>query len=307
MNEKIGFHDADDTDYPNLALMKLSAWHKAQGDNVEWFRPLLGPYDHVYSGKVFTFTEGYPYLPDHATRGGTGYGNPQDLDDHVEHAMPDYDLYNINYSMGFLTRGCPRNCPWCFVPEKEGDVREHADIEEFAAHRDVVLMDNNVLAHPHGLAQIEKMAKLGLRVDFNQGLDARMIDDGIARLLSKLTWLKPLRLACDFKGQMKSVQKAVELLRWHNVKPNRYFCYLLVKDVPDAVERVRFLKGLLVDPYAQPYRDKENTPPTEEQRLFARWVNDKGDYRIIPWEDYRKEYRDQLAREESAVSNGGAV
>lgn len=170
---------------------------------------------------------------------------------------------------------------------KEGAIHPHADIDEFLRHRDVVLLDNNVLAHPHGIAQIEKMAALGVRVDFNQGLDARLIDDGMARLLGTLKWLHPLRLACDNHGQMKSVARAVQLLRWHNVTPRRYFCYCLIQDVSDAVERVRFLKGIDVDPFAQPYIDPTGTPATAEQKVFARWVNHKAEFKSRTWDEYR--------------------
>jgi hypothetical protein len=251
------------------------------------FEPLTWPGDKVYSSKVFTYTDPDPYLPSWAECGGTGIDIGVTLPDAIEHTCPDYSLYGHVYSMGFLTRGCPRKCKWCVVPDKEGDIRAHADIEEFAKHRDVVLLDNNVLAHPHGIKQIEKMATMDLRVDFNQGLDARMIDDGIARRLGKLKWLHPLRLACDHRGQIDSVRKAVEHLRWHNVTPYRYFCYVLVKDVEDAVERVRMLKGIGVDPFAQPYIDKDGTPPTKEQRQFARWVNHKAEFKSRTWEEYR--------------------
>ncbi len=283
----IGLHDSDQTKFPNLALMKLSAHHKAQGDAVEWFSPMF-EYDRVYSSKVFTFTQEDPYLPDSAIRGGTGYGSVDTLPEEVEHIMPDYDLLGLNYSVGFLTRGCNRECGWCVVPGKEGKAHGHADIEEFAAHRDVVLLDNNVLQHEHGIQQIEKIAKMGLRVDFNQGLDARLIDDAVARLMGKIQFKSPIRLACDHKGQMKSIAKAVELLRWHNVTPRRYFCYTLVQDIPDAVERVRFLKGLDVDPFAQPYIDfTGSTEPTLEQRTFCRWVNHKAEFKSRTWDEYR--------------------
>lgn len=287
----IALHDSDSTGYPNLALMKLSAWHKAKGDTVNWFHPLGERYDRLYSSKVFTFSEANPYLPDDAERGGTGYRLPVTLPAEIEHICPDYDLYSIDYSMGFLTRGCIRHCEHCFVPAKEGAIREHADIEEFARHKKIVLMDNNVLAHSHGIAQIEKIASLGLSVDFNQGLDARLIDDGIARRLGAIKWLAPLRLACDGKGQIEAVRKAVELLRWHNVTPRRYFCYVLVKDIPDAIERVKFLKGMDVDPFAQPYRDPEGTEPTEEQKAFCRWVDMKAEYKSRTWEEYSDAHR----------------
>ena len=282
---KIAIHD-DNTGFPNLALMKISAMHKAKGHSVSRFLP-LEKYDLVYSSKVFTFTKEDEYLPDNTIKGGTGYGIYKDLEESIEHTCPDYDLYEQNYSMGFLTRGCIRKCPFCFVPRKEGEIRAHADIEEFLRHRDVVLLDNNVLAHDHGIEQIEKMARMNLRVDFNQGLDARLIDDDVARRLGKLKWLHPLRLACDSHAMIDPVRKAVELLRWNNVTPSKYFCYCLVTDVPEAVERVRFLKGICVDPFCQPFRDEKGTEPTEEQKDFCRWVNHKAVFKSTTWENYK--------------------
>src|SRR5271157_1663906 len=290
---KIAVHDADkvatshtmpfserkvfhkENAFPNLVLMKLSASHKARGDTVEWYQPYANDYDRIYSSKVFTFDEDDPYLSHSAIKGGTGYGLLSSLDEAVEHVMPDYSLYGIDYSMGFLTRGCIRTCPWCIVPEKEGKIRKHADIKEFAQHKKVVLLDNNVLAHEHGIAQLDRIAELGLSVDFNQGLDARKIDDVIARKLGKIKWLNAVRLACAEISQIESIETAVRNLRWHNVTPRRYLCYVLVKDVEDALTRVRFLKGLDLDPFAQPYIDPKGTPPTWEQKRFARWVNHK--------------------------------
>lgn len=284
---RIAMHDADNTGFPSLPIMKLSAHHKSVGDDVCVFMPIERQnYDTIYSSKVFTFTGEDPYLPCSAIRGGTGYRSSTSLPDGIEHIMPDYSLYGIDYSVGFLTRGCPRHCSWCIVPEKEGGIRPHADIEEFAAHRDVVLLDNNVLASDHGVAQIEKIARLGLRVDFNQGLDARLIDDGIARRLSAVKWLKPLRLACDHRGQIPAIRRAVELLRWHNTTPGRYFVYTLIQDIEDALERIRFLKGMNLDPFAQPYIPPDGGSPTEIQRHLARWCNHKAEFKSRTWEEY---------------------
>ena len=204
----------------------------------------------------------------------------------VEHTCPDYGLYRLDYSIGFLTRGCARKCKHCFVPRKEGAIRSHAEIGEFLRHRSAVLLDNNVLASNHGIKQIEEIIKRGIRVDFNQGLDARLIDNSMARLLSRVKWLSPVRLSCDSASLIKHVHSAVELLRWHNTTPRNYFCYVLVDDVDDALERVRFLKGIGVDPFAQPYRDEAGTPPTDKQRHFARWVNHKAVFKSTTWEEY---------------------
>lgn len=284
----IGLLDVDGHNYPNLAIMKLSAWHKQQGDSVE-FANLLGIYDIIYKSKVFTFSsdDEYSYNCKKYITGGTGYKIKLKLNPMIEHTCPDYDLYNCKHAYGFLTRGCIRNCEWCFVPEKEGNIKEHSDIKEFISNkRSAVLMDNNVLAHEHGIKQIEKIIEMGIKVDFNQGLDARLIDDSIAKLLSKVKWLSAIRLACDTPEMMKHIQKAVTLLRWHNAVPSRYFVYALVKDVDESIERVKFLKGLSLDIFAQAYRDKDNNEPDQLQNTFCSWVNIKSMFKKIPWEVY---------------------
>ena len=290
---KIALHDHENNGYPNVALMKLSAWHKAKGDSVEWFNAMFSSeYTRVYSSKVFTWTKPDPYLPDEKTvYGGTGYEIAKVLPDEIEHICPDYSLYDCNKSYGFLTRGCARSCPWCFVPAKEGKIRPHADIEEFCRHKEVVLMDNNILACNHGLAQIDKMINMGLKVDFNQGLDARLIDGYVARRLGKLRWIRHLRLACDTAAMIEPVRKAVELLRWHNCNPAQIFCYVLVQDIDDALERVRFLKGMYITPFAQPFRAPDGTEPSAEQKAFARWVNHKAIFKTTTWNEYIKLHR----------------
>jgi len=122
---KIGLHDSDKTGFPNLALMKISAWHKAQGDAVEWWN-LMFPYDKVYSSKVFTFTPECVYLPPDTVKGGTGYGIYEDLPEEIDAMFPDYSIYpDCKHAIGFLTRGCIRHCPWCVVPRKEGAIRPY--------------------------------------------------------------------------------------------------------------------------------------------------------------------------------------
>ena len=282
---RIGLIDVDQKNFPNLALMKLSAFHKALGHHVE-FCSLYERYDILYSSKVFTYTE-EGFTTDNVIKGGAAHDLAIVLPDGIEHLCPDYALYSCDRSYGFLTRGCPNNCPWCLVPRKEGMIRAHADVQEFARHRDVVLLDNNVLASEHGIKQIERIVEFGYHVDFNQGMDARLIDNAIARLLSKVKWIKTIRLACDSQTQMKSIQKAVTLLRWNNVRPARYFVYMLVRDIDEAMERARFLKGLYLEPFAQPFIGFNGEMPTREQKDFARWVNHSAVFNSVLWEDYR--------------------
>jgi len=285
---KIALHSADKTKFPNLALMKLSAWHKAHRDIVEWYMPIMSStYDKIYSSKVFTFTQPEKLLGHDVIYGGTGNDIKKRLNDNIEHSCPDYELYGLDHSLGFLTRGCPNKCSWCIVPEKEGKIKAHADIDEFLRHDKVVLMDNNVLASDHGITQIEKLIRLKVKVDFNQGLDCRLINNSIAKLLARLKWLHPIRLACDTASQMEPIQKAVRLLRWHNARPARYFVYCLIKEVDEAMERIKFIKGLYCEPFVQPYRDIKNPKePSKEIKKFARWVNHTAVFNSIPYEKY---------------------
>lgn len=274
----VGIHDADKTGFPNLALMKLSAWHKEHGDDVEWFFPLAS-YDRVYSSKVFTFTPEDKYLPPNTIKGGTGYGILEDLPEEIDAMFPDYSIYpKVDYAIGYLTRGCIRKCPWCIVPKKEGMVRPYRKWQEVVRPgiRDIVFMDNNVLASQYGLEQIEQMTHQNIRVDFNQGLDARLITPEIARLLSKLKWCAQIRLAADTDAVLPIVIDKIEMLREAGIKPYRIFVFVLVQDIKSAEHRALELKKLGVDPFAQPYRDfTSNKEPSKELKDFARWVNDR--------------------------------
>lgn len=292
---RIGLHDSDNTGFPNLALMKLSAWHKAQGDTVEWWTPLL-TYDRVYSSKVFTFTDENPYLPPDTIKGGTGYGKLDELPPEIDAMFPDYSIYpDCNHAIGFLTRGCIRKCPWCIVPKKEGQIRPYQTWQEIKRpdSRDIVFMDNNVLACQHGLEQIEDMGGKNVRVDFNQGLDARLITDDVAKMLSKLKWIRQIRMSADTDAMLDVVLTAIDRLGEYGVKPYRVFVYVLVQDVESAERRVIALRKVGADPFAQPYRDfTANTEPPLEQRRFARWVNDKAIFKTVPtFAEYRARKR----------------
>lgn len=294
---KVGLHDCERKNgFPNLALMKLSAFHKKSGDMVEWCQANTS-YDLIYSAKVFTYTNGLLSVEsfENFIKGGTGYFSSIVLSDDVEHICPDYDLYGKDYSVGFLTRGCINKCDFCVVPQKEGKIRANADFSEFVKHKNVVFLDNNVLAHKHGIEQIEKLSQTNLKVDFNQGLDARLINDGIARRLSKLKWLRSVRLACDSQESKPHVQRAVANLRWHNTTPRLYFVYLLVgDDIEDALDRIKFLKGLDVYVFAQVLvpLDAKEIKYTDQQRHLMRWVNRPQIFRSCSWEEYKRKEAD---------------
>jgi len=281
---RIGLHDSDATGFPNLALMKLSAWHKSEGDEVEWWNPLLS-YDKVYSSKVFTFTPENPYLPENTVRGGTGYGVLDELPQEVDNMQPDYSLYpDCDHAIGFLTRGCIRKCPWCIVPKKEGLIRQYRTWQEIKRQdsKDIVFMDNNVLACEWGLSQIMDMGGQDVRVDFNQGLDARLITEDVALMLSRLKWINYIRMSADTDAMLDVVLEAIERLRKNGIKPWRVFVYVLVQDVESAERRVIALRKIGANPFAQPYRDfTNNIEPTQEQRDLARWVNHKAIFKTV--------------------------
>ena len=286
---QIGLYNLD-SKIPNYALMKISTWHKTQGDTVAWYSPVEHPcFDRVYASSIFTWTN-KSYLRDGIITGGTGFNLKATLPQAIDDCEPDYSLYpDFKQAIGFLTRGCIRNCPDCFVPEKEGHIRPYRSIEQIAIDRkEVILLDNNVLACEHGLKQIEKITELPIKVDFNQGLDARLVTPEIAKLLSGVKWLKPVRLACDSLGMIEPIRKAVELLRKYKCTPSQYFVYLLVKDIESAHKRAVFCKEINVDPFAQPFRNIKGDEPLKIQKDFARWVNHKAVFKSMDWKDYNR-------------------
>lgn len=290
---KIGLIDVDGHNgHPNLALMRLSAWHKAQSDTVEWWNG-FEHYDRVYMSKVFTFAPDVDTVisADEIIRGGTGYKDYGSLPPEIEATYPDYSIYpNFKAAIGFLTRGCIRNCPWCIVPRKEGHIRPAATWQEIKRpdSRKIVFLDNNVLACDHGLQQIEDMGGKPVWVDFNQGLDARLITPEVAKMLADLRWIRWVRMSCDTTAMIPWVIQAAQNLTNAGISRSRLWCYVLVQDISQAHEIVLTLDRWGITPFAQPYRDYDGGEPTEEQRDFARWVNNKAVFNSCDWKDYKR-------------------
>lgn len=295
----IALHDADKEhirhkSFPNYALMKISTWHKAQGDTVEWWNPLK-QYDWVYSSKVFDFTPDNPYLPENTIRGGTGYADVpiwQQLRPEVDALFPDYSIYPAcNYAIGYITRGCPNNCRWCLVPAKEGEIRPYRSWRQLVRmdSKMLVLMDNNILACDFGIAQLESLIDSGYVIDLNQGMDARLVDVRIARILSRLKWLKYIRFSCDQVSQIESIIRAASLLLDRGIKPYRIFVYLLVTDDLDnaayRVEQLKKLDGITI--YAQAERNaRQGIKPNREQLEFCQRYIYGGSWRRETWPEY---------------------
>ena len=285
-----------DSSYPNLALMKISGYHKSRGDLVEWYNP-FSHYDKVYMAKVFSFTEDYLQWitnADQIEKGGTGYDIKKVLPVEIDRMVPDYDLYNLDKKIayGFLTRGCPNRCKWCIVPAKEGNITPYMDIEEIAVNgrKNIILMDNNILASDHGLRQIEKIVDMGIRVDFNQGLDARLVTDDIAKLLAKVKWINRIRFGCDTPGQVAECERATDLIDKHGYKGEYFFYCILLDDFKESFERVNYWKnkGKRYFPHAQPYRDLNNPRQIlpQWQKDLAYWADKKWIFRSCEFKDF---------------------
>lgn len=288
---------AVDSHYPNLALMKISEYHKSRGDKVEWYNP-FDHYDKLYMAKVFSFTEDYGQWivnVDSVEKGGTGYDVSKSLPPEIDRLQPDYSIYpsiDDRTAYGFLTRGCPNKCKWCIVPRKEGNITPYMDIEEIAiqGRNNVILMDNNILASDHGLQQIEKIINLGIKVDFNQGLDARLVTDDIAKLLARVKWINRIRFGCDTPGQIVECERATSLIDKHGYKGEYFFYCILLDDFKESFERVNHwkIKGKRYFPHAQPYRDLNNPRQIlpQWQKDLAYWADKKWIFRSCEFKDF---------------------
>ncbi len=285
---KVALIDVD-SKIPNLALMKLSAYHKARGDRVEFFTPLFSRPDLAHVSKVFTDSPDYEYWPDcEIIKGGSGYDMKTELPPEIESLCPDYSLYGIDYAMGFTTRGCIRRCPFCIVPEKEGKIRAVADVYDFwTGQKNLMLMDNNLTAAPDHYERILKqLSREGIRTSFSQGLDIRLIDDHKAALLARVKLWKDKRIhfAFDSLDVEPAVRRGMACLLKAGIIPRNISFYVLIgfDTTPEEdLYRVELLRSLGVSPFVMPYNRKDRY-----QKIFACWVNRPILFNAVKWEDY---------------------
>ena len=313
---KIGLIDVDGHNYPNLPLMKLSAWHKKQGDAVEWYdtwNGLFNPYDKVYLSKVFSFTEDYkqPIYTKEVIRGGTGYcitnengkeifhkEQNHNLPDDIEHIYPDYSLYpekTKDTAFGFLTRGCPRGCSFCIVKDKEGLCSHKvADLSEFwNGQKNIELLDPNILASKECEELLEQLIDSKAKINFNQGLDIRMMTDRKAELLEKIP-IQMIHFAWDRYEDKEFIQPKFRIFREHStVNFRNLIVYCLVGDrerkvLDSDLERIYWLRDNGYTPYVMIY-EKYELPKGHELLKLQRWVNNRFIFRSVDnFEEYLK-------------------
>jgi len=309
---RIGLIDVDGGHrFPNLALMKISAWHKSHGDEVEWYDPMFGGhFDKVYMSKVFSFTQDvdYPIDADEVERGGSGYcislvdgkevfdqSKNRNLPYEIEHIYPDYSLYpslTKDTAYGFLTRGCPRGCDFCIVEKKEGRCSvKVADLSEFwHGQKNIVLCDPNILACKDWRDLLQQCIDSKAWIDFNQGLDVRLMTEEKARMLTRMK-IKEIHFAWDrYEDRDKVVPKLqlyadVAKFSPHGHKAIVYTLVNFSTTLEQDLDRIYTLRDMGYWPYVMIY-DKEHCDKV--YKLLQRWVNMRSVFaKVERFEDFR--------------------
>lgn len=308
---KIGIIDADlldgGTRHPNLALMKISGYNKAQGHSVTLLDSYLGlylgdDYDKIYISKVFTFTnipEGITSWPN-VDFGGTGFfeDGGENLPDEIEHHMPDYDLYKdyanseiekgrkrgavsdyLDYSIGFTTRGCFRKCPFC-VNKKYDKAFAHSPLSEFydPTRPYIYLWDDNFLAYSGWESILDDLESTGKPFQFRQGLDIRLMTDKKAKRLSNTKYHGDFIFAFDNLEEKDLIEEKLKIWKKYSTKTIKLYVLCAYKsqdehDIVDAFERIKILMKHGCIPYITRYESYKDSQFRGMYTQLARWCN----------------------------------
>lgn len=312
---KVGLIDVDGHNFPNLPLMKLSAYHKAKGDSVEWYEPLWsGHMDIVYMSKVFSNTPDYQYYidADKVIKGGSGYcislvdgkevfdkSKDIELPYEIENIYPDYSIYYDlipevkDTAYGFLTRGCPRGCNFCHVADKEGKCSvKVADLNMFwNGQKNIVLLDPNITACKWYKQLFQQLIDSKAWIDFSQGLDIRMMTEEKAEMLKQMK-VKQVHFAWD-KYEDKDIiipkfEMFKKITQWDKRKLSVYVLTNFDTTHEQDLERIYTLRDLGYWPYVMIY-NKEQLPKGHITRKLQRWVNMRAVFETVKnFEDYLK-------------------
>lgn len=280
---EIGLIDEDGHNFPNLCLMKISAYHKAKGDSVEWWYGFKH-YDIVYKSRVFgneyTTEDDTVIYADKIITGGTGYNIENKLPNEIEHMYPDYSLYQTytkDTAYGFLTRGCPRNCPFCIVSQKEGMVSQKvADLNEFwNGQKNIKLLDPNILACKDHTTLLQQLINSKAWVDITQGLDARFINEDNVKLLANIK-IKMIHFAFDQLHDERQIIKGLQLFKQATtIDERKTGVYILTNyntTHKEDLYRAELVRDLGYMPYIMIFN--KSKAPKNTMRL-QRWANNR--------------------------------
>ena len=310
---KIGLIDVDGHNYPNIPLMKISAYHKEKGDTVEWYEPLFsGHLDKVYMSKVFSFSPEYEYFidADEIEQGGSGYcisldengkefydkTKDRQLPPEIEHIYPDYSLYpeyTKDTAFGTLTRGCPRQCSFCHTSKKDGTISHKvADLSEFwRGQKKIMLLDQNILACKDWRELLQQLIDSKALVEFDGGLDIRLMTEEKAQYVSQIKQ-KRVHFAWDrYEDKEKILPRFEMFKRISGFDERKMIVYTIVNydtTIAQDLERIYTLKKLGYWAYVMIYK-KNSLPRGHIYRKLQRWCNNRIIFGSgISFEDYLK-------------------
>lgn len=289
---KIGLIDVDGHNFPNYALMKVSAFYKSQGATVEWASPLFGEYDRVFSSKIFTFTPEYNYLgvnTNDLIKGGTGYNISSKLPEEIDSFRSlDYSIYpQHKFSIQFFSRGCIRSCPFCLVHEKEGRIHSTPPVNLNPQGKWIEVLDNNFFANPEWKLSIDYLINTNQQVNLH-GVDIRILNEEQAYWINKLRLQSLVHFAWDLP-EIDLYDKFKTATKY--IKPSKMMCYILVgfnSTIEQDMYRIETCRRFGISPFVMPYRDFKNmTKPSQYAKDLARYVNNKALFKSVEFKNYK--------------------
>lgn len=315
---KVGLIDVDGHHFPNLALMRISAYHKQKGDDVEWWMGDLWHYDIVYKSKVFS--DAYskdvedPINADKVYKGGTGYAislsedgkerydksKDNILPQEIEHMFPDYSIYpQHDFAVSMTSRGCPRGCDFCHVASKEGRCAvKVADVKDFwNGQTEIKVLDPNITACREKRDLMRQYKETGALIDFTQGIDIRLVNDDDIHDLSEMR-IKRLHFAWDNPKVDLTEQFKRFSEKYKRKARSRKMAYVLVNfnsTMDENLWRISTLFKLGFDPYVMVY-NKPSAP--KEIKDLQRWCNNKIIFGAEP--DFKK-YNSKIGSKKNVV------
>jgi hypothetical protein len=281
---KIGLIDVDSHNFPNLALMKISTYHKQLGDDVSMYMPIFN-YDRVYMSKVFTFTKDIKNVNcAEIIKGGTGYNNKIKLPEEIDTIYPDYSLYNItDTAYGYLTRGCPRNCEFCIVSEKEGNKSKQLyKLSQFYnGQKNIKLLDPNITAASNCIDLFNELAETRAWIDFTQGLDLRLLTDQKIEAIKKIN-AKMIHFAWDkFEDEKIICERLATFVKNTLFSYQKISVYVLVNfntTFEQDLYRIYKIKEIGANPFVMVF---EKEKADKKYRYLQRYVNGRMLFRKI--------------------------